>query len=156
MPIYVSSTLQPKGGAKWPILEDVYLKGGFRVVPNIAARDLLYTNSSLKLGLKIGMIVVCADTLDWWQYIAANSWKKVTPGTSTGQVAQNMYEFSQSVASDTWNINHMMVSRSFTYTIFDLDGKEVSADSCVIKDENNLTLSFFSSQAGKATFAFKL
>ena len=156
MPIYVASQLAPKGGAKWPVLEDVYIKGGLRVVTNLAARDLLYTNTSLRQGLKVGMIVICSDTFTWWQYIATNTWKDVTPSGQSAATSSNMFVHSQSTASTTWEINHNMNSRHFTYTLFDASGKEISPDSCNILDENNLSLSFQAAQAGEATFAFKL
>ena len=52
MPIPVSSNLIPRNGNTWPVVEDVFVKGGFRVVSNLAAR-----NAIDPLGMKLGMLV---------------------------------------------------------------------------------------------------
>jgi len=44
MPIYVISTIKQKGSAQFPIVEDSDLKGGFRVVADLPARNAIWTS----------------------------------------------------------------------------------------------------------------
>ena len=61
MAIPVSSNIMPKGGGTFYILEDTYLKGGFRVCDTIDDRDAIDSSS-----LKKGMMVLTADTMQVW------------------------------------------------------------------------------------------
>ena len=57
MAISISSALQPKAGQKYYLLEDVYVKGGFQVVDDVATRDAILASNR-----KVGMLVSCIDT----------------------------------------------------------------------------------------------
>ena len=52
MPIPVSSNLVPRNGNTWPVVEDIFVKGGYRTVADLAARDAIDP-----LALKPGMLV---------------------------------------------------------------------------------------------------
>jgi hypothetical protein len=52
MAIQIASNLVPRSGNTWPVVEDVYVKGGYRTVANLAARDAIDP-----LALKLGMLV---------------------------------------------------------------------------------------------------
>ena len=52
MAIPVSSNIIPRNGNTWPVVEDVFVKGGFRVVDDLAARDAIDP-----LSMKQGMLV---------------------------------------------------------------------------------------------------
>lgn len=148
MPVSVSSILVPKSGAKWPVLDDAYIKGGYRVVANLAARDALYTDSQQKLGLKIGMLVCCIDTFTTWQYVAVNTWKEFRPNPN--------YTHVQSVASENWTVAHNKNSQNCTFTIIDTQGNLISPNRVQYTDNNNLVLSFLEAQDGEATFSFNI
>ena len=52
MAIQVASSIIPRNGNTWPVVEDVFVKGGFRVVDDLAARDAIDP-----LSMKQGMLV---------------------------------------------------------------------------------------------------
>ena len=52
MAIHVASNIIPRNGNTWPVVEDVFVKGGFRVVDDLAARDAIDP-----LSMKQGMLV---------------------------------------------------------------------------------------------------
>ena len=52
MAIKVASNIIPLNGNTWPVVEDVFVKGGFRVVDDLAARDAINP-----LSMKQGMLV---------------------------------------------------------------------------------------------------
>ena len=52
MPIQVAGKLIPRNDNTWPVVEDVFVKGGFRVVDDLAARDAINP-----LSMKQGMLV---------------------------------------------------------------------------------------------------
>ena len=52
MAIQVASNIIPRNGNTWPVVEDVFVKGGFRVVDDLAARDAINP-----LSMKQGMLV---------------------------------------------------------------------------------------------------
>jgi hypothetical protein len=62
MPTYPSSFFEPKSGVPRYILEDKYLKGGFRVVADAAARDAI--DKEMR---KRHMIVITANNGKVWQ-----------------------------------------------------------------------------------------
>jgi hypothetical protein len=146
MPIQVASNIIPKGGAKWPVLEDVYVKGGLRAVADATARDSLYTDATAKLGLKVGMFVVLASDYSVWQYQGSGLWVQFKQSKTL--------EFTQTTPSDTWSIAHNFNTRFFTYTAFDDDGYQITPDNCHIVDLNNLELTFAAPTSGAATFIF--
>ena len=52
MAIQVASNLVPRNGNTWPVVEDIFIKGGYRTVADLAARDAIDP-----LALKPGMLV---------------------------------------------------------------------------------------------------
>ena len=148
MPVAVSANLIPKSSARWPVLEDIYFRGGYRVVASLAARDNLYTDVQLRNGLKVGTLVCCADTLTVWQYVSANKWKEFKPNPC--------YTHVQSEASTTWTVAHNKGSKHCTFTILDSNGFMTAPNSVLFIDDNNLTLSFLEAQDGEATFCFNI
>lgn len=146
MPIYLSSNVVPKSGGKWPIVEDIYIRGGVRVVANIAARDAIYLDSGAKNGLKTGMLVITADTNRIWQYIGTGQYQEVKK--------QNTFIYSSAQERSEWNIQHNRNSVHFTYSIFDDNGFQILPDECQIIDLNNLKLLFSTPITGTATFIF--
>lgn len=80
MPVQLASFLIPKAGNSFFLLEDVYLKGGLRIVPNSAAR--LALNAST---LKPAMLVIDQDTRKIWQLGDDKiTWTEFQTGGSSG------------------------------------------------------------------------
>jgi hypothetical protein len=148
MPIQVASNLIPKSGAKWPVVEDVYVKGGLRVVADAATRDSLYTDSTAKLGLKNGMLLITADDNRIWQYLGTGTWVELKKA--------NSFTYTQVDPSDTWIVNHGAHSTSFTFSLFDADGFLVLPNECQILDVDNLKLTFLQAIAGTVTLTFNV
>ena len=146
MPIQVASNIIPKSGAKWPVVEDIYVKGGLRVVADAATRDSLYTDTTAKLGLKTGMLLITASDSKIWQYAGLGVWIEVKKTVA--------YTYTQDTPSDLWLISHGANSSHFTYTLFDAEGYQILPSECHILDVNNLEVSFASPIAGHATFFF--
>jgi hypothetical protein len=146
MPIQVSSNLIPKSGAKWPVVEDVYIKGGLRVVADAAARDSIYLDATAKLGLKNGMLLVTASDNKLWQYQGLGVW--------TAFKSSATYTFQKATPAAEWDIVHNLNSTFFTYTVFDADGYQILPSECHIVDVNNLVVYFSAPIAGHATFVF--
>ena len=149
MPVQVASILIPKSAAKWPLVEDIYIKGGLRVVADAAARDAIYTDSMAKLGLKNGQIVVTADNNKLWQYVGSGTWTELKLGPK-------FFNFDQTTASDTWLIPHNMNTKYFTYSVFDDGGFAILPSECKIVDVNNLVLYFAMPVIGFASFNFNV
>lgn len=59
MPINISTFLQPTNGNTFFILEDTFVRGGFRVTATIASRDAIPVNN-----LKVGCVVVVQSGLN--------------------------------------------------------------------------------------------
>lgn len=148
MPIQVSSALLPKNGAKWHVVEDIYIKGGLRVVADAAARDLMYTDAAIKLALKVGALVVTANDQKVWQYQGNGVWKELK------KVESFTFETAEPLAE--WLIAHKCGSKNFTYTVFDADGFQVFPDECQIIDIDNLRLTFLQATAGHVTLTFNV
>jgi hypothetical protein len=148
MPIQVTSNFIPKSGQRWFLLEDKYLKGGFRVVADIASRNYLVTDSQSATGLKVGMLVLTADTGITWKYEGTNVWSEYKPNA--------LFTYTQATPSDTWLIAHNKNSENFVYSIFDDQGYSIIPDGCQRIDANNIAVTFSTSIAGRATFSFNL
>lgn len=155
MPVLVSSSLIPKNSAKWPVLDDAYLKGGLRVVANAAARDAIYADANAKLGLKIGMLCVTQDDLKVWQYTAAGVWTLFNTGGSTTSAGPVLYTHVQQTADTTWHVAHAKHSHYFTMSVF-VNNELIVPDSCQIQDDDNLVLTFAGACVGHATFFFNV
>ena len=147
MPVQVASILIPKSYAKWPILDDAYLKGGARVVANAAARDAIYADAVTRTGLKVGQLLVTADDFKVWQYKGVGVWSEFKSGPTS-------YAHEQVEASDTWAVSHGLGTKFFTYTVFDGYGFQIQPGDCQIVDVDNLTLYFAMPITGHATFVF--
>ena len=52
MAIQVASNLVPRTGNTWPVVEDIFVKGGYRTVADLAARDAI-DPSALKPGMMV-------------------------------------------------------------------------------------------------------
>ena len=52
MAIQVASNLVPRNGNTWPVVEDIFVKGGYRTVADLAARDAI-DPSALKPGMMV-------------------------------------------------------------------------------------------------------
>jgi len=148
VPIYVASNLVPRNSAKWPVVEDTYLRGGMRVVADTVARDAIYADAAARQGLKLGMLLVTASDNKVWQYTAINTWTELKKSS--------IKTYSFSVPGTVWNIPHNTGSTNFTYTVFDVDGFQILPNECQILDVNNLRLTFLEVVAGTATFSFNV
>lgn len=71
MPVPVQSTLKPRNGGDFPVVEDVDIQGGFQIVPNAAARLAISEANQ-----KVGMLVFQQDTEEYFSLITVGS-----PGT---------------------------------------------------------------------------
>ena len=60
MPIPVSSNLVPRNGNTWPVVEDIFVKGGYRTVSTRA--DLLAIPASTHLW-SLGLLKLTCDDL---------------------------------------------------------------------------------------------
>lgn len=79
MPITVISNIVPANNLKFPIIEDIHLKGGLRVVANSTERDNI--DSAAR---KVGMYVVTvSDGLIWSLDSNLTSWTMVTGSGSS-------------------------------------------------------------------------
>ena len=52
MAIQIASDLVPRNGNTWPVVEDIFIKGGYRTVADLAARDAI-DPSALKPGMMV-------------------------------------------------------------------------------------------------------
>ena len=144
MPIQVASNIIPKNSAKWPVLEDVFVKGGLRVVADAAARDAIYPHSTASYSLKVGMLLITADTGLMWQYSGAGVWKRF----------KNTFSHEQNELSEQWDVAHNFGTKFFSFNVFDSEGYAVQPNECKIVDFNNLVLYFAEPIIGHATFVF--
>ena len=62
MALQIASNLVPSGGGTFYLLEDTYLKGGFSVYDNVAARDAIALSN-----LKVGQLVLTVDDSKIWK-----------------------------------------------------------------------------------------
>lgn len=80
MAIQVTSFLVPKGGNRWYVLEDKYIKGGLQVVADIAERDGIDEENR-----KAGMIVVVQTDGKMYQLESSlTSWREFSTGGAGG------------------------------------------------------------------------
>lgn len=94
MPIQILSTFVRKGVGNYPLLEDLDIKGGFRVVPTILDRDTI--PSAMR---KEGMYVYVVSTALIYKLLAdLNTWTTVVLGsTSTGNIGEYICDSSLTV-----------------------------------------------------------
>ncbi len=74
MPIQLTSFLVPAGGNRFPLLEDIYVKGGVKIVANAAERDAIDPRV-----LKDGMLVINRATGEYHVWTAANNTWAASP-----------------------------------------------------------------------------
>lgn len=148
MPIQVAANLIPRNSAKWPVLEDVYIRGGIRVVASAAARDAIYADAAARPGLKIGMLLVTADDQRLWQYTGVNAW------TEFKRAVTKTYTFS--IPGTVWNIPHNVGTKNFTYTLFDETGLQIFPNECKAVDANTIQLTFLEAVSGAVTINFNV
>lgn len=146
MPIFVASNIVPRNSGKWPVVEDIYLRGGLRVVADATARDAVYADSAARQGLKTGQLLVTANDKKIWQYEGTGVWTELKKSLT------KTYTFTE--PGNTWVIPHNTGSSSFTYSVFDVDGFQILPHECQILDSNTLRLLFLEDIAGSATFSF--
>ena len=69
MPVSLASYVIPKNGQSFFLLDDFYIKGGYHVCADIAARDAIYGVTK-----KIGMLVFTQADNKFWRYDATDTW----------------------------------------------------------------------------------
>ena len=72
MPIQLASYLLPKNGGQFFLMEDKYLKGGFRVCADTVERDAI-----LSISLKAGALVYTVADTTYWRYTDTATWEAV-------------------------------------------------------------------------------
>lgn len=55
MPIFVIATIKQKNGAEFPIVEDIDLKGGYRIAADIATRNAIFTSMRVH-GMRVHVV----------------------------------------------------------------------------------------------------
>lgn len=146
MAVSLSSFLIPSSGAKFYLLEDLYLRGGFRIVANVNERNTLHP--SVK---KVRMVVITADDGKIWQLQPDNStWAELRTKTTYFPF------FTQDipVASNKWTVVHGKDTKYFTYTIFASDGQQIEPDSVIQVDSNTVEFNFIIPVSGHVTLTF--
>lgn len=145
MPISLTSYLTPKNGAKWFLLEDIYLRGGFRVVATVAERDTLHASTK-----KVGMLVAVLEDGKIWKLTASSTWEEFK------QAVSNSYTHVQQVAAPVWEIVHGRNCEFFTYNVFDEQKHMVFPNEIHIVDSNTIQIEFAMPMSGHCTFSFDL
>lgn len=146
MPVYVASNLLPKSPGKWPVVEDIYIRGGFRVVADAAARDAIYTDVQTRGGLKTGQLLVTANDKRIWQYDGVGVWSELKKSLT------KTYSFSE--PGNVWEVQHNTGSTHFTYSMFDTDGFQILPNECRVVDANTISFQFLAEIAGSVTISF--
>lgn len=146
MPIQITTFLVPKYGAKWFLLEDIYLRGGFRTVKDHLERDSLHQSTRKPL-----MLVATQDDNAIWQ-LQADLITWVEFKTTTDYYP--FYTHEQLTASSIWRVEHNKLSRFFTYTLFDEDGFQVVPNEVIIEDQNVIRFEFLVSIKGHVVISF--
>lgn len=152
MAVQVSAIIVPKSGGKWPVVEDVYIRGGFKTYATVAARDLVAANSVQKQTLKVGTVVLTLDTLQLWRYtgVAGALWVEFVPKPN------DRHTHIQTESAAVWEVVHGKNCTHFTYSIFGEDGYSFIPDKVQIVDSNTIRIYMLDPVAGSATFSFNL
>lgn len=147
MPIEVSACLVPKNKNSWYLLEDKYLKGGFRVCPSSVERDAINTGS-----LKSGMLVLTqSDKKIWMLSDDLSTWAEFK-----AQTVDPFYTHLQPTAAALWTIEHDKNCRHFTFSVFSNTDSMLIPDNVTIVDSNTIAISFSMPVSGHCTLAFNL
>lgn len=148
MPTYLSSYLVPRNGQQWFVVEDIYLRGGFKVVADTVARDALHSSTK-----KVGSFVFTSSDGKLWQYQVDGSWVEF----SLNPKSKNpVYTHKQTEASAVWTIEHGKNSDLFTYSVFDGLRRSVIPHEVTATDLNSITIEFGIPLDGHVTFVFDL
>ena len=152
MAYQIPSNLVPKSGAKWPVTEDIYIRGGFRVLATTAARDLILADTGAKQTLKVGSIIYTLDTDKLWRYtgVIGAEWIEFRPKVV------DRFTHVQESTSAVWEIVHGLNCNHFTYSIFGDDGFSFIPDRVQIVDKNTVRIFMLDPVAGHATLMFNL
>ena len=146
MAVSVASFLVPRNNGKFSLLEDIYLRGGFRIVGNVDERNTMHP--SVK---KARMVVITADDGRVWQLLPdMQTWAEFRAKT-------NYFPFfthDQPDPDTVWQISHNRDSKYFSYTLFDDTGEQVIPDKVVITGGNTVEFHFNVPVGGHATFTF--
>lgn len=146
MAVSLSSFLIPSNGGKFFLLEDIYLRGGFRIVPTAEARNTMH--ASVK---KPRMVVITADDGKVWQLQPDNkTWTEFR--TKTDYFPFHTHD--QPEPAETWVVEHYRDTPYLMYTLFDDGGYQIHPDEVVQIDWNVLEFRFNSPVAGHATLSF--
>ncbi len=71
-------------------------------------------------------------------------------GVATGNLEGAKFTFTQITPSATWNINHNLGTTALQVQVFDATGKAIGWDEITFVDDDNVTITFTATQAGKA------
>ena len=146
MAVSIASFLLPIGGQKFFLLEDIYLRGGFRVVASVTERNAIHPSTK-----KVRMVVVTADDGKIWQLQPDNStWAELRTKTSYFP----FFTHDQPTPSDRWTVSHGKDTKYLAYTIFDADGSQVFPNEARIVDSNTIEFEFHVPIAGHVTLNF--
>lgn len=146
MPVYLSTFLLPINNGKIFLLEDLYLRGGFRVVANITERNALHITTK-----KARMVVITADDGKIWQLQPDNStWAELRTKTTYFP----FFTYDAPTPLDTWTVRHNKDTKYFSYTLFDLEGNQIFPDTVKQVDSNTVEFSFSIPVAGHVTLTF--
>ncbi len=78
MPIQLASYLVTKPDGQYYLLEDILFKGGFRTLPDVAARDAIFP-----ISLKNGMLVYTQADDKYWRYnLPTKTWVEIPLGVA--------------------------------------------------------------------------
>lgn len=135
--------------AYWDLLDNKYLKGGWREFNTIEERDALPTDRQI-YGMAAYVVeeskLYILKEEGWEEFNVFNTDSFVTRDEVTEML--QTYVFTQGVANQIWNINHNLNNYP-SVTVVDTSGNEVVGDVTYI-DKNNITIEFSSAFAGSA------
>lgn len=139
MPYYFLEKLEPKNGRGFPLLEDAYIEGGFRVVETLSERDSYLNDTDKKQCLKKGCVFAVQSNEKWYKYNGNNGWDEINfqPVTTTNLEG---YTFDQEEPSKIWRIEHNKDTKYFTCEVM-VGNQKVIVDTVVI-DSNTIEIQF--------------
>ena len=146
MPVFMSSFLLPPNNGKIYLLEDLYIRGGLRIVANLEARNTLHVSTK-----KARMVVITADDGKIWQLQPDNvTWAELRTKTTYFP----FFTFDAPLPLDKWVVKHNKNTKYFSYTLFDIEGNQIFPDKVVQTDSDTVEFSFAIPVAGHVTLAF--
>lgn len=133
MAIQVSSFLVPRGGNKWYVLEDKYLKGGLQIAATIEERDAI-----LEENRKAGMLVIIQSDFKIYQLETdLLSWREFQTGGASA-VRQGVQFSTRELAAGSSQSFALSLGRSALIYELSVDTPcLVEAHSTVLRDESN-------------------